>query len=88
MLNKLLKDIKDKKELLEVAESLREYAKAEGMCIVSVRGNFRTTFDYLELKPLIENRIDELMREIDHLEAAKDAAEKTAKGWLNQVDQK
>lgn len=86
ILEELLKDIKDTQEDIRECECLIEIISEEeetARCVsISRAGLHAVKFQPHEVMPILVKRLDGLKVKLNRLQEAKDAAEKTAQGWL------
>lgn len=89
-LQKLLDQIKEVEEKIRILENLKavlgEKDEKERCAGISYRGSWTVYFTAAEVDKLLQQRWDGLHVQRNRLLAAKDAAEKTARGWLNEQD--
>ena len=89
-LQKLLDKIKEVEEKIRILESLKaalgEKDENERCAGISYRGSWTVYFTAAEVDKLLQQRYDGLHVQLNRLLAAKEAAEKTAWGWLNEPD--
>ncbi len=87
-LQDLLKQIEDTQEKIKTLDNLRDcYAKQDATLRsagISFRGNYTVYFMASEVDDLLEQRHVGLHVQLNRLLAAKDAAEKTATGWMHE----
>ena len=87
-LEKLLKKIKEVENDISILESLKaalgEKDENERCAGISYRGSWTVYFTAAEVDKLLQQRYDGLHVQLNRLLAAKEAAEKTAWGWLNE----
>lgn len=89
-LEKLLDAIKDTQSKIEVLDKLRECYSTQDektRCVnVSYRGNYPVYFLQADVDKILQQRHDGLHVQLNRLLAAKDAAEKTAAGWMYEQE--
>ena len=89
-LEKLLKKIKEVENQIQILENLKagfcEKNENERCAGISYRGSCTVYFTATEVDKLLQQRYDGLHVQLNRLLAAKEAAEKTAWGWLNEPD--
>lgn len=89
-LQKLLDQIKEVEEKIRILENLKkgfgEKDESERCAGISYRSSWTVYFTAAEVDKLLQQRYDGLHVQLNRLLAAKDAAEKTARGWLNEPD--
>ena len=89
-LKKLLEKIKEVENDICIIEKLKagfgEKDENERCAGISYRGSWTVYFKACEVEKLLQQRYDGLHVQLNRLLAAKDAAEKTARGWLNEPD--
>lgn len=89
-LQKLLEKIKEVENQIQILENLKagfgEKDEKERCAGISYRGSWTVYFTAAEVDKLLQQRYDGLHVQLNRLLAAKDAAEKTAWGWLNEPD--
>ena len=89
-LQKLLDKIKEVEEKIRILENLKagfgDKDEKERCAGISYRGSWTVYFTAAEVDKLLQQRYDGLHVQLNRLLAAKDAAEKTARGWLNEPD--
>lgn len=87
-LQKLLDQIKEVEEKIRILENLKagfgEKDESERCAGISYRGSWTVYFKASEVDKLLQQRYDGLHVQLNRLLAAKEAAEKTAWGWLNE----
>lgn len=87
-LQKLLDNIKEVEEKIRILENLKkgfgEKDESERCAGISYRGSWTVYFTAAEVDKLLQQRYDGLHVQLNRLLAAKEAAEKTAWGWLNE----
>ena len=87
-LQKLLDKIKEVEEKIRILENLKagfgEKDEKERCAGISYRGSWTVYFTEAEVDKLLQQRYDGLHVQLNRLLAAKEAAEKTAWGWLNE----
>lgn len=86
-LEKLIQDINDNKQLISSHTKLIDGIKYNGTAAIATRGNWSCSIPTKIAIEIIEKQLGELQAELDKLVAAKDAAEKTARGWLQDEQQ-
>lgn len=84
-LEKLLKDIESvNKEILTLKHLIDTFHTVDiPRAGVSYKGSCTVYFSYEEVESLLDKRGVDLQARLKRLMDAKDAAEKTASGWLN-----
>ena len=87
-LQKLLDKIKEVEEKIRILENLKtllgEKDENERCAGISYRGSWTVYFTAAEVDKLLQQRYYGLHVQLNRLLAAKEAAEKTAWGWLNE----
>ncbi len=83
-LQNLLDEIdKTKQKIATLNGLLDQIGQAEPRISISARGSWNVYFDKEDVLNLLLNRENQLNNRLKILTDAKDAAEKTAKGWLS-----
>lgn len=87
-LQKLLEKIKEVENQIDIIKHLKERMgerdEKERCAGISYRGSWTVYFTAAEVDKLLQQRYDGLHVQLNRLLAAKEAAEKTAWGWLNE----
>lgn len=85
-LEELIKEIKNTEEDIKTAENLLKALAnedySERCAAISCKGSWRVYFQTHEVETIIQDRLIALNNRLNQLLAAKEAAEKTAYGWL------